>query len=248
VKSNPILSAGIRIMLLLALSGCAAAPDWQWTGGEKLTSCTAKGGPFEKQDMEKWPDTYHGTVSGVIEAHMKNLENLSTAQIVCTAEDYPGMFKASGALQSLASTLAPWKGRTVSELELGPVLLEYLRTYECALQEKKYFLSTERQGGSASSEGSQLGYGKYVNDQTEDMTLINRELATARPILERTLSIVGGLDRLKPLAMDIECMKRASIDLRNGLGLVAEAAACMPRSIDARGSLRDLKSSPPAEE
>lgn len=248
MKNNPLLSVGVRIVLLALLSGCASAPDWRWTGSEQLTSCTGKGGPFEKQALEKWPDTYHGMVSRVIEAHTKKFENLSTAEITCTAEDYPSMFKASGELQGLASTLEPWKKRSVSELELAPVLLEYLRVYECSLEEKRYFLTTEQQKSSASSSaGTQLGHGNFLSDMTEDEILINRELASARPILERTLSIVGGLDRLKPLAMDIECVKRASIDLRNGLGLVAEAAACMPRAIDARGSLRDL-AEPPYEQ
>jgi hypothetical protein len=245
VKNNPLFSAGVRLVLLALLSGCVTAPNWQWTGGEQLTSCTGKDGPFEKTDMEKWPETYHGMVSKVIEAHTKKMENLSAAEIVCTAEDYPSMFKASAELQGLASTLEPWKKRTVSELELAPVLLEYLRVYECSLEEKRYFLTIEQQrSSSSSSAGTEIGYGKFLDDKTEDETLINRELASARPILERTLSIVGGLDRLKPLAMDIECIKRASVDLRNGLGLVAEAASCMPRAIDARGSLRDLAKSP----
>lgn len=236
------------MLVLTLLSGCVSAPDWQWAGGEQLTSCTGKGGPFEKTDMEKWPDTYHGTVSKVIEAHMKKFENLSTTDIICTAEDYPSMFKASTELQGLASTLEPWKNRTVSELELAPVLLEYLRVYECSLEEKRYFLTTaQKSSSSSSSKGPQIGIGKFVDEKTEDGIFINRELATSRPILERTLSIVGGLDRLKPLAMDIECLKRASIDLRNGMGLIAEAAACMPRAIDARGSLRDL-AKPPYEQ
>ncbi len=248
MKSNAIFSVGLRIALLALLSGCVSAPDWEWSGGEQLSPCTGKDGPFEEMDLEKWPDTYHGKVSGVIDAHMKKMEDMSTADIQCTAEDYPAMFKASGELQALASTLEPWKKRTVSELELAPVLLEYLRIYECSLDEKRYFLTTEQQKSSASSAGTQLGYGSFISGKTEDEIMIRRELATARPILERTLSIVGGLDRLKPLAMDIECLKRASVDLRNGMGLVAEAAACMPRAIDARGSLRDLAKPANAED
>ncbi len=73
-------------------------------------------------------------------------------------------------------------------------------------------------------------------------------MATARPTLERTLSIIGGLDRLNLLKLDIECLRRASLDLRNTLGLVAEAASCMPRSWDVRGSLRDMATPPPPEE
>lgn len=231
----------------MLVSGCVASPgDWQWAGTEQLSPCTLEGSPFEDMDLKKWPETYHATVSGVIDAHLEKLTNLSTADITCTAGDYASMMDASGPLQSLASSLAPWEGKTVSELEIGPVLREYLRVYECSLEEKRYFLPLGTQSSSSSSAGTAIGYGQYIEAEGEEGTLINRELASARPILERTLAIVGGLDRFQPLEMDLECVKRASLDLRNALGLAAEAAACMPRTLDIRGSLRDLKDSEPA--
>lgn len=225
---------------LVLLAGCSSSPGWDWLGKDPQAPCSIKDGPFKDIAFDQWPQTYHGTVSGVIDAHLEKLRNPSTADITCTADDYPSMIRANGALQSLASRLAPWKSKSPSELELGPVLLEYLRTYECALQEKRYFLPTSQQSSSSSS-GPQIGYGRFVNEEQDDASVISRELATARPLLERTLSIVGGMDRLQPLSLDIECIRRASLDLRNTLGLTAEAAACMPRAWDVRGSLRDLK-------
>lgn len=242
-------SVGPGLVCLLLLAGCASAPTWPWAGSEPLSPCAIAGGPFENVGFRQWPEAYHGTVSGVIEAHLEKLRNASTAQITCTAEDYGAMMQANGALQSLASRLEPWKGRQASELEMGPVLLEYLRTYECALEERRYFITgAQYQSSSSSSSGPSIGYGKYVEEDAGDDALIDRELASSRIALERTLSLVGGLDRFQPLTLDIECIRRASLDLRNVLGLAAEAAACMPRALDVRGSLRDLKDDPEAEE
>lgn len=240
--TNRLFPAAGTALLALLLGGCASAPDIAWMGNDRLAPCTAKGTPFENMAIKKWPETYHATVSKVIEAHMKQAGDASSAQITCTGDDYSSMMKPTDELQSLASTLPPWKGKKVSELELAPVLLEYLRTYECSLQEKKYFLylsPLEQESGASSEPAKDLPLGDYVTQVTEESEIIERELASARPILERTLTLAGGLDRFRPLAMDVECINRASLDLRNVLGLTAEASACMPRIWDARGSLRD---------
>ncbi len=237
MKNNNRAHAGIFLALAL-LSGCASPGSWGWAGGERLSACTADGGPFEKLELEKWPETYHEKVSKVIDAHVKKMERSSAAEITCTADDYAGMLEATPELAALAATLKPWQGRKVSELEMAPVLLEYLRTYECSLQEKSYFLPGASSGA--------LAYGTYIDRNAGDQALIGREMASARPVLERTLALVSGSDRLLPLALDVECIRRTSLDLRNILGLAAEAAACMPRATDARGSLRDLGETPSA--
>lgn len=254
MKNKIARSVGLLILLPLLLAGCSYAPGFQWAGGVRLDPCTAKGSEFEKADIMKWPETYHKKVSGVIEAHLDRLSNVSGAEIDCSAGDYPSMMRANGSLSALAATLGPWKGKKyVSELEMGPVLLEYLRVYECSLQERRYFQALSPIGltedPQASSKAPSPTLGEYNKQVSEERDLINRELASARLILERTLSVVGGLDRLSPLAMDIECIKRTSLDLRNILGLTAEAASCMPRIWDTRGSLRDLpqSSSAPAK-
>jgi hypothetical protein len=39
--------------------------------------------------------------------------------------------------------------------------------------------------------------------------------------------------------VDFECVRRASLDLRNVLGLLSEALSCAGRALDAKSSLRD---------
>lgn len=242
MKNNALPFIGAVLSLAL-LAGCSST-TWQWSGGKRLSACTADGGPFENMDLDKWPETYHGTVSKVIEAHMKKMQETSAADITCTADDYAGMMKATPELAKLASDLEPWKGRQVSELEMAPVLREYLRVYECSLEETGYFLPGS-QSSSVSSSG--IPRGKYMDEKSKDRALIGRELASSRMTLERTLALISGTDRLQPLALDVECIRRASLDLRNVLGLAAESAACMPRATDVRGSLRDLKDDPDSE-
>ncbi len=239
-----VLCTGISLLLV---AGCASAPRWQWAGLEPLSPCGIEGGPFEDTKLRDWPETYHSTVSRIVEAHLIKLQEPSSTDIKCTAGDYASMMKANSALQGLASKLEPWKESQVSELEVGPVLLEYLRVYECALEEKRYFITGAQHSSASSSSAPSIAYGKYIEEEADDSTLIEREMATARPILERTLSLMGGLDRLNLLKLEIECLRRSSLDLRNVLGLAAEASACMPRSWDVRGSLRDMPAPPPEE-
>ena len=130
----------------------------------------------------------------------------------------------------LAALLPPWKESSrlahLSEMDIGPVLLEYLRTYECSLSERDnlLFIIVPREHGTDSMER-----GLYQDTVAEQSELITHERSIARATLDRTLLILGGLDRLTPLGADIECLKRTSLDIRNSLGLVSQAAACLPR-------------------
>ena len=123
----------------------------------------------------------------------------------------------------------------LSELDFPVVLQELLRVYECSLLERQAFLPTlilQEHGG--------MNHWEFLDQQAEENQAINSDLRIARPALERTLQIVGGYDLLRPLALDIECIKRTSLDLRNVLGLAAEVSTCLPRSWDGHDSLRDL--------
>jgi hypothetical protein len=150
---------------------------------------------------------------------------------------------ASEELKKMAKMLPVWKEddkalEDLSEADMAPVMLEFLRVYECSLREREMYLSIyilRDEDGSGS-----LLFGDYVDRKEEQDQQIHRELIIARATLERILGLMGGYDRLRPLALDIECIKRASLDLRNVLGLAADASSCMPKSWDTHGSLRDL--------
>lgn len=236
-------------LLLGACSGLITSPMEKRTG-DRLAACTAKGTPFESLAFEEWAETYHTTVADIVEAHMDSIRDTHTTELQCTAEDYVSMVKPTDELRELAESLPPWQSEKaredLSETDIGPVLLEYLRTYECSLSERRNFLSViipREWRTSSSSKPSTLTWGNTNQSTLEQQRHIDYEMLLSRPTLDRTLLLVGGHDRLRPLSLDIECLKRVSLDIRNIMGLVSQASACMPRIRDARGSVRDLPDS-----
>lgn len=227
----------IPIGLLLGTSAAMAAFLPSGNGSlttQPLPPCSASGTVFQSLgDAQGMSDFYHKQVGLVVDAHV-NATNISNAELVCDAENYRQLVPPTEALQSLASLL-PHRTAEISYTDSASVLLEFLRVYECSLMERQYFLPVVLQ---------QSDRGKYEEATTNESNFIQHELRTARTSLERTLVVMGGLDRLRPLMAETECIKRSTLDLRNTLGLVAESMSCMPRTYDARGSLVESPPTP----
>jgi len=202
---------------------------------------------YDDRVFDEWPDAYHGTVDAVIS------ESLGAAEIACDAETYAALQTAGPALRAMAEKLPPWKDPANLERlhagNLGHVLLEYLRVYECALVEYRFFLPVEAkleyELGLSPVPGPYLEFINIAGEMLRRDDIIERELQTARPALERALGMLGTGNRLRPLQLDIECLQRASLDIRNASALAAEASTCLPRLWDAKDPLRDT---PPDEE
>lgn len=232
-----LAAAGIAMLLL---AGCGIAEPNADTSILDLPPCTSDDTAFAKLNVDASVEAYHGAVTTVIDAHVNELENIAARPLQCTAGDYRTLLKPSKALADLALTLPEWgpdRALELSEADMASVLLEHLRVYECSLYQRREFLA----GVIARETSGQLTTSDLLREETRQRSLINRELETARPALERTLAFLGGIDRLRPLAAELECLKRASLDLRNVTGLTAEAVSCMPKIWDARGSLRDIR-------
>ncbi|TSC80514.1 MAG: hypothetical protein G01um101425_168 [Candidatus Peregrinibacteria bacterium Gr01-1014_25] len=245
-------SAGILGMwgsLLLLLGFCGlqyvstVVPEGQ--RAERLTSCTADGTPFASLEFSQWASTFHGTVDSVVAAHLKRRKSLQIP-VRCAASGVRHTELPTDELEKLARALPPWKGRSnvslfsgpsqapdLSEDDIGPVLLEFLRTYECSMTEYQLEKQLQQSGESTAV---------FVLRANSERRTMREELQVARAAVGQTLVMLGGIGRLNPLLREFLCLERASIDLRNGLGLVAEASACLPRAWDARGTVRDLPS------
>ncbi|MBI1812831.1 hypothetical protein HYR82_03550 [Candidatus Peregrinibacteria bacterium] len=189
--------------------------------------------PSGKGTFDTWIAQYHTAVDIVVSAHLSERPMQCTA----TGSDLP-----STPLLLLAGMLPPWqepqKLLGLRESDMGAVLLEFLRVYECALRERETFLPIAVAQEAAPATTFSLG--PHTTEMMREQTVIGRELTGDRNALHRTLLFLEGRDRLRPLATNMECLARASLDLRNTLGLAADASACMPRVWDARGSLRNL--------
>lgn len=232
------------ILFTLALAGCGVGVEDVSGGIAQLPPCTEKDTPFEGVPIEDMSETYHAQVTTIINAHLEARGSLGQAPLQCTAGTYKELTPATTELSALAATLPEWTSRSeaVSEADLGAVLLEYLRVYECALNDRSEFLPNAviEDEGEQSEDQWVIGSSQFLREGPKQEDLIAQELLTARKALDRTLSFLGGIDRLRPLDLELECLKRASLDLRNTLGLTAEAASCMPKIWDARSTLRDL--------
>jgi hypothetical protein len=241
--------AGLLALGIL-LGGCGISDTDVGDDLLKLPECSGKNSIFAAQTLEAARATYHAAVSGVVNAHLAELADITNLPLQCTANDYRELLKPSAALAALAGKLPEWgpsRAGELSEADLGPVLLEHLRVYECALHERERFVTVFAQDAIAEKTTDDKGKVTETMDrmaltkeQERQKKIIAEEILTARPALERTIAFLGGIDRLRPLSAELECLKRASLDLRNATGLMAEAAACMPKIWDARGSLRDL--------
>jgi hypothetical protein len=233
--------------VLLACIACvtlaACEEELPSTRTLQLAACTSKDSVFEKKPFKDWKKTYHNGVNAVIEAHMKAMRSVSSVPFQCTAQDYRSVVPASQALKDMAKDLPAWKDRTDSlrESDMAVVLLEYLRVYECSMNEylQKLPITKRSNSGTTAINTSGVPISDLTKWMIQDQKAVDEERKIAREALERSLSLVGGFDRLFPLSIDIECLKRASLDMRNVLGLTADASTCLPRIWDAKGSLRD---------
>lgn len=204
-----------------------------------FSPCSASGSAFDTLDFAEWSDYYHGSIGSVVDAHMRAVQRTEELKLTCTAQAYEDVMRPSKPLTQAALNIPAWRDSaangTLSEAHAGPVLLELLRVYECSMRERAHNAALI----DPSDTSRTLMQGTQLDNRIKEKQIIDKELSTARPALERTLQVLSGYDRLQPLSVNIECLKRSSLDLRNVLGLAAEASACLPRVLDAHGSLRD---------
>lgn len=228
--------AALCACAMLAACGNDTAPGTQ---SQRLPACSAKGSIFADAPFDEWADLYHGKVSAAVEAHLDTLRNAAELPLQCTAEEYADVVPATTELREIAGYLPGYReGNKLEELnesDVGAVMLEFLRVYECSMLERKSYLLIR----IPQEEGPMMSW-ELLDIKKEQEATIDRELDVSRATMEKTMALVGGYDRLRPLALDVECIKRASLDLRNVLGLASDASSCLPKVWDTHGSLRDL--------
>ena len=202
----------------------------------------------------EWATRYHKNVERILEDFLGKTPNdhlalrqWRTGPASCTqqAED-----PASPVVGQIAATLEPWStgGGPFTQADTVPVLLEYLRVYECSLVERSMSLpveiwreETDRRGllpgGLDANPFFFMTFWETWGKQSQD---IRRELAISRPTLQRVLEFMGTIHMTRMFEQDAECIQRASLDIRNAIALSADAAACLPRIWNAKDPLRDL--------
>ena len=87
-------------------------------------------------------------------------------------------------LRKLAAQLPGWKDASVSQWEMSSVLLEFLRAYECALEERLYFLHPDALNElesklKAEGQMTETTLTQLLEETTEEDRIIAQELTTA---------------------------------------------------------------------
>lgn len=206
----------------------------------------------------EWAQRYHGNIGNVLESFIGEVvdgdyaqRNLPGGTGRCSGGQQAGAIPAPPPVEDIGKKLEPWSGTGSStnftQSDTTPVLIEYLRVYECSLAERSTTLLVEiwreetvrrnlLPGGLASNPFFFIKLWEMWAQQSKD---IRRELQIARPTLERALGIMGTVQMARSLVQDTNCLQRASLDIRNALGLSADAASCLPRIWNAKDPLRD---------
>ncbi len=246
------------------LGGCAVryeTVDSTVVRGQQLTPCGIEGTPFANLEFKDWIETYHRRVGEVVDEFFATDDQSEFIVDCSTLDEGDGsaVAPAGSKLRAMAEELAPWADgkREVTRLSTGDVLRTYLDAYLCSLHEMRHKVALIADGAYASSTGSSQSRGSSsmmvadrgdVNDWVQaDRLAIDRQLETAGPALERVLTLMSADHRTAALKTELQCILRASTDLRNTLALFSEATACVGRLWDAQGVFRDFPSSVSAE-
>ncbi len=206
--------------------------------------------------VQEWSYLYHSIVSAILDGHLEP----ETEQVTCDQNPH---LAASGPLAAIAMHLQPWApgrpGEDVTatvepptESDMPAVLTAYLRAYTCALQEREreLFQSVTAEAFDGHDEAFEmdpheggdedLSLTAILDEVGAELLLIKEELRTVGPALARTLQYVTNRDRFSMIGTNMVCLERASLEIRNIMGLNAAVSACLPRAWDARDPLRDI--------
>ncbi len=233
-RSNSLTATSVSLLMKREAENSILTPCSRFT--ESYTQL-----PFGDTNFAQWPKLYHETAAAIIEEHLQSFSRAPKCAAATGNDVLPGGPK----LQELSKKLPSWKNASVSQWEMSAVLLEFLRAYECALEERLYFLHPDAMKElesklEAQGESTDIMLGGLIAEVSEEDETIAKELTVARPTLNRSLAVLAGLSRLLPLHTELQCIERASLDIRNALALGAEAGSCLPRIWNAKDPLRDL--------
>jgi hypothetical protein len=213
---------------------------------QNAAGCTSEGSPFDPEEdssmknATKVIEKFHEEVSDVVAEHEYFLKTPSRWK--CDAKTFDELMPPSPKLQAMAKKLP---GLSKNDKKAGfssfvPILAEYQRVYECRmleLTEGRIGAVLEGQDTSASSEP---GSNAEVIDRATSLTaLLVSERHTSRLALERTFNTFRSFELAAPMNIELNCLQREAVDLRNALSLLADTASCMPKIWDAVTSLHE---------
>jgi hypothetical protein len=241
---------------VLRLTVHASLPTITGVQEDSYRTCSDVGTLFEgMQSASGVTALFNKTVSVVVAERQLYLSTPSMwsciaeppmAKLSLLASNLPGWyFPVDTATPS--GTVTGYRSRVGSFSSFSSVLAEFLREYECKLSIMEDRTSEAILSGNdidqpcTSSPCPSLSFPDFFIRPGKYKDRITADKDRARVALERTLHTMRSFEANYAAARNIWCFELASLDLRNELGLLADATSCMPKIWDAITSLHDRK-------
>lgn len=209
--------------------------------------CVSKGTPFdpERDETMKIPqkviEKFHKDVSDVVAEHEYHLKTPSRWK--CDGKTFDELMPPSPKLKKMAKAL-PGLSAQDKKAEFSsfiPIITEYQRVYECRLYELtegRIDIVQEGQDESSSAEGAKSNF-----ETAQRITSLTQRLAderrTSRIALEHTFNTFRSFELAAPMNIELNCLQREALDVRNAMSLLSDAASCLPKIWDAATSLHE---------
>jgi hypothetical protein len=140
----------------------------------------------------------------------------------------------------------------VTFVKFPDVVADFQRLYECKLSEFDASWSTTVVAQGYDRYDSSAQKGKPITQFTETPRIVefqnslHEEVELTRLALQRSLLTLRSLELGAPINVELNCLEREMLDMRNELSLLADASACFPRIWDAATSLHEPSNRDPA--
>jgi len=211
-----------------------------------LPPCSAQDTAYAKLPFDSWDEEYHDAVRTLVDERLAELRaGTQVKSCEVASEEAPLGARLVELLDKYECALKE-HGRNVAQ-EINTEASGEKKCEEdgvCARDESidscpADCADTETRRDYEKNWEEWRTYYGLSEEESRRTQIIEDELRTARPTLDRLLLFLGHLNRFRPVAVALQCLQRASLDLRNSLGLASSALSCSERARDVRTSLRD---------
>jgi hypothetical protein len=252
-----VIAAGANVLTGNVFQGFPKGSDIVIHGSGSI-ACTSSGTIFDVRIDEKMDipsevvQKYHRMMSAAFAEHERALATPSAW--TCSANTFERMAPRSQTLSAMASTMPQWKKRLqdVTFVKFPDVVADFQRLYECKLSEFDASWSTTVVAQGYDRYDSSAQKGKPITQFTETPRIVefqnslHEEVELTRLALQRSLLTLRSLELGAPINVELNCLEREMLDMRNELSLLADASACFPRIWDAATSLHEPSNRDPA--
>lgn len=167
-------------------------------------------------------ERYHYTMEQLVEERMRLYEGTTLLQ--CDAQTMDDVIPQGTLAREVARALPDvpdWPTFSYRHFEL--LLHEFWRTYDCHL-----FTLRQDPGAYYTAEGDEEEHYTFSQDEVDRLQRIDRERERARIAFDRLISTLRAAEEYLPLHASLRCLQRGAADVRNAVGLLSDAAQCVP--------------------